>query len=171
MALLGTTRLLVMKQNFWPIRFSELKYILLISRNLSSSRWVLIELHFKRDYQLCLLRIGPIRIYHLTFYHNLWLHTMTAFKSKVLVQLKRKLIFPSHMLIQDHTVIVFVDNVHPTCYMGHNCLEELVGPMNCSRYMAGTLVKSTLKLTSIHGTLNDLSMAFFLNDPFVVFLC
>ena len=52
----------------------------------------------------------------------------------------------------------------------HNCLEELVGPMNCSRYMAGTLVKSTLKLTRIHQKLNDLSMAFFKNDRFAVFL-
>ena len=55
-------------------------------------------------------------------------------------------------------------------YLQHTCLEELVGPMNCSRYMVGTLVKSTLKLTRIHWKLNDLSMAFFQNDWFAVFL-
>ena len=33
---------------------------------------------------------------------------------------------------------------------GHTCLKELVGPMNCSRYMVGAMVKSTLKLTRIH---------------------
>ena len=37
----------------------------------------------------------------------------------------------------------------------HNYLEELVESTNCSRYMAGTLVKSILKLK-----INDLSMAF-----------
>ena len=34
--------------------------------------------------------------------------------------------------------------------LGHTCLYEGVGPMNYARYMAGTLVKSTLKLTRIH---------------------
>ena len=43
--------------------------------------------------------------------------------------------------------------------------------MNYARYMAGTLVKSTLKLTKIHWKLKDLSMAFLEIDQFVVFLC
>ena len=34
-------------------------------------------------------------------------------------------------------------------HLPHNCLEELAGPMNCSRYIVDTLVKSTLKLTRI----------------------
>ena len=53
----------------------------------------------------------------------------------------------------------------------HTCLDEFVGPMNCSRYMAGILVRSILKLTRIHWKLNDLSMAFSKIDQFVVFLC
>ena len=46
-------------------------------------------------------------------------------------------------------------------FLCHTCLDELIGPMNCSRYMLGIQVKNTLKLTGIHWKLNDLSMAFF----------
>ena len=53
----------------------------------------------------------------------------------------------------------------------HSCLEQWVGLLNCTSYMTGTLVKSTLQLTRIHWNQNDLIMAFQENHQFVVFLC
>ena len=72
-------------------KFSEHKYtLILISSNLSFSRLVLIKLNFERDYQHYLLRIVTIGIYYLKLYQNLWFHIMTAFKTKLQVQLKNK---------------------------------------------------------------------------------
>ena len=53
----------------------------------------------------------------------------------------------------------------------HTCLYERVGPMNYARYMAGILVKSTLKLTRIYGKLNDLTRAFLEIEQLVFLLC
>ena len=55
--------------------------------------------------------------------------------------------------------------------MSHFCLYEWVGPMNYARYMAGILVKGTLKLTRIKKKLNDLTMAFLEIEQLVFLLC
>ena len=72
MALSGTTRLLILNQKFWPkilyalngVEFLQayIKMIKLISSNFSSSKKVLIESYFKRDY---FVWIGTIWIYYL----------------------------------------------------------------------------------------------------------
>ena len=42
----------------------------------------------------------------------------------------------------------------------HSCLDVWIGLLNCTRYVNGSLVKSTNRPNRIHWKLNDLTMAF-----------